>query len=92
VLRITRSANGEVIFRLSGRIENEHIEELKTLIGAEANHRPVAFDLQDVILAGPEAIAFLQQCEAQEITLLNCPPYIRAWITRRRADGSASRE
>jgi len=36
MLRIQRSANGEVVFKLSGRLDKDHIVELEILIGAEA--------------------------------------------------------
>jgi hypothetical protein len=35
MLRIQRSGNGEVVFKLSGRIDKENVAELQALIGAE---------------------------------------------------------
>jgi len=34
MFRISRSENGEVVFKISGRIDAEHIAELETLIDA----------------------------------------------------------
>ena len=84
MLRIRRSVNGQVVFELSGRIGLEDIAELETLIKSEADDRDIVLDLKDVTLVGQEAIAFLKRCEANNIKLKNCAPYIREWITRQR--------
>lgn len=85
MLRIHRSSNGQVVFALSGRIDEEHIAELETLIGSEANGRRIVLDLKDLTLAGQEAISFLERCEADGIALMNCAIYVREWITRQRS-------
>ena len=86
MLRIQRSSSGQVVFTLSGRIDEEHIAELKALLSSEAKGRPIVLDLKDVTLAGPAAVSFLEQCEADGITLKSCAPYIREWITRQRRE------
>lgn len=82
MLRIRRSSNGEVHFALSGRLDKEHVGELESLIRAEGKDRRIVIDLKDVILAGEDGVIFLARCEAESITLVNCRPYIREWITR----------
>jgi anti-anti-sigma regulatory factor len=82
MLRVRRSSNAEVLFALSGRLDSEHVTELESLIRAEGSGRPIVIDLKDVTLAGEDGIIFLAQCEAKNIRLVNCPPYIRQWITR----------
>jgi anti-anti-sigma regulatory factor len=85
MLRIQRSANGEVAFTLSGQMdEEEHIAELETLINSEANERRIVLDLKDLTLVNEDGITFLERCESKSITLENCPPYIREWIKRQR--------
>jgi len=84
MLKIRRSANGEVVFTLSGRMAHDDIAALEGLISSEANDRPIVMDLKDVTLAGPDAINFLERCEADNIALKNCPAYVREWITRQR--------
>jgi anti-anti-sigma regulatory factor len=85
MLRIRRSANGHVVYTLSGRIDQEYITELETLIRAEANGRRIALDLTDVTLVDHNAVTFLDRCEVSGTTLKNCPAYIREWITRQRS-------
>jgi hypothetical protein len=85
MLRIQRSENGEVLFTLSGRMGEEDIAELETLIRSEPGGQRIALDLKDLILAGQDGISFLERCEGRGIELKNCPGYIREWITRERS-------
>jgi hypothetical protein len=88
MLRIQSSeANGEVVFTLSGRMGEEDIAELETLLRSDRNGRSIALDLKDITLAGRDAISFLGRCEADGITLKNCAGYVREWITRDRRGG-----
>jgi len=82
MLRIQRSANGRVVFRLSGRIEAEDVKELEELLALEPAGQEVVLDLRDVTLVNQDAVKFLSGCEAESIKLENCPAYIRAWIDR----------
>ena len=83
MLKITRAANGEVVFTVSGRMDAENLAEMKTLLGAEVA-RGIALDLKDLIHVDQDAVTFLERCEAHGIRLKNCPAYIREWITRER--------
>ena len=87
MLKVQRSANGQVVFTLSGRMDEENIAELEKLIRSETNGHHIVLDLKDLILVGRDAISFLERCEADGITLQNCPAYVREWITRQRGRG-----
>jgi len=82
MLRIQRSANGRVVFMLSGRIEAEDVKELQELLALETAGQQLVLDLRDVTLVNQDAIQFLSSCEADGIKLENCPAYIREWIER----------
>ena len=84
MLKIQRSFNDEVVFSLVGRVELEHVEELKRLFGTEAAGHGIALDLEDVTLIDRDAVKFLARCEAENIRLKNCPAYVRAWIDHER--------
>jgi len=86
MLRIQRSENGEVVFTLSGQMEDEPIAELQTLINSEKEGRRIILDLKDVTLVNENAINFLTRCEANSITLKNCPAYVREWINAQRRE------
>ena len=85
VLKIRRTGNGEVVFTVSGGMDSESITELEILLRSEAN-RLVILDLKDLTLANQDAINFLERCEADGLTLKNCPPYIREWIKGQRGE------
>ncbi len=84
MLRIQRSENGEVVFTLSGQMNEEAITELETLINSELNGRRVALNLKDLTLVNEDAVIFLERYESNGIKLENCPPYIREWVNRQR--------
>ena len=84
VLKIQRSSNGQVTYMLSGQIEKEDIDGLEAMVRSEAKGRRIVLDLKNLTLVGPDAIAFLDRCEANGIALQNCPAYIREWIKGQR--------
>jgi hypothetical protein len=84
MLKIQKSSNGQVVFTLSGQMDEQHIAELETYIRSEANRRSVVLDLKDLTPVGRDAISFLERCEADGVTLKNCATYVREWITRQR--------
>jgi hypothetical protein len=88
MLKISRSANGKVVFVLSGRIAAEDVAELQRLFALESDDHHLALDLKDVTLVDPHAVKFLVRCEADGIKLQNCPEYIGEWIQRERVRGT----
>lgn len=75
------ASNGQQpINRLSGRLQSEHLDELKTqLLGAQS---PLTLDLDAVTLVDVEVGRFLNTCEKNGVVLLHCYPYIREWMIR----------
>jgi len=85
MLRITKSANGEVVFKLSGRIETENMAELVALLSAEASGRHLLLDLSDLTLLDQGVVSFLRHCETDGIELKNCPAYVREWMKQEKS-------
>jgi anti-anti-sigma regulatory factor len=84
VLRIERVSHRQVeILRLSGRLQSEHVEQLKAQL--EGSAQRVVFDLEEVKLVDRDAVCFLAACEAGGVELRHCSPYIRDWIAREKA-------
>jgi hypothetical protein len=82
-LRIERSARQRfTVFTLSGRIEAEHVGELKELFDRDS--RNTILDLRDLRLVDRDAVRFLRSCEAEGMKLENCPAYVREWMDRER--------
>ncbi len=84
MLRIQREANGEVVLRISGRLDGENLAELKKLIGSEGAGRRIILDLRELTLVDHEAVGFLRECDSDGLTLRNCSAYICEWIARQR--------
>jgi anti-anti-sigma regulatory factor len=82
MLKIQRTANGRVVFTLSGRIETEDVEELQQLLALETAGQQLVLDLRNVTLVNQDVVTFLASCEADSTTIENCPAYIREWIER----------
>jgi anti-anti-sigma regulatory factor len=82
MLKIQRSSNGGVVFTLIGRIQLEHVDELRRLLSLEKADGSMALDLKDVTLVERDAVKFLSECETGNIALKNCPAYIREWMNR----------
>jgi anti-anti-sigma regulatory factor len=80
-LRIERGTRqGFTVFTLSGRMEAEHVAELKTLF--DRDYRNLILDLREVRLVDRDAVRFLRGCEADGMKLENCPAYVREWMDR----------
>jgi hypothetical protein len=66
--------------RLIGRLQAEHLDELKVQIKQGGSR--IALDLEEVRLVDVEVIRFLGTCQAAGIQLVHCPPYISEWINQ----------
>jgi hypothetical protein len=84
--RIDRVASSEnlVVLFISGRITEEHVDMLRGVLEQESGG--FAIDLKNVLLVDREAVKLLTLSEANGTELRNCPPYIREWVTRERAE------
>lgn len=45
-------------------------------------------DLREITLVDIEVVRFLIRCENEGIELVECPPYVREWMLRERAEGA----
>ena len=71
-----------VVLRISGRIDAEHLSELRACL---LRHGPsVVLDLDEVRLVDVGVVRFLARCEAEGMELRNCSRYIREWMGRER--------
>src|SRR2546422_2463088 len=86
-LKIEIACDGETAtFRLSGRIEEDHLVELQAEV---QRHRPrLVFDLAETTLVDLAAVRFLAAHEGDGVEVLRCPRYIPAWIVRERSQGT----
>ena len=84
--RIDRVVNAKnlVVLFISGRITGEHVDMLRGVLEQESGG--FVIDLKNVLLVDREAVKLLALSEANGTELRNCPPYIREWVTRERAE------
>ena len=68
--------------RLIGRMQAQHVEELKAQIGDRGAR--VVLDLEELSLVDIDAVRFLGTCQAGGISIVHCPPYIDDWIAKER--------
>ena len=84
--RIDRVVSFEnlVVLFVSGCVTGEHVDMLRGVLEQESGG--FAIDLKDVLLVDREAVKLLALGEVNGTELRNCPPYIREWVTRERAE------
>ena len=79
--RIQQSVqDGASVFLLSGVLDTEHVARLEELLATAANGR-IVFDLKDITLVDRAAVQFLGRLELAGAEIVNCPEYVRSWIT-----------
>lgn len=82
-LRIEKASDGQTTtLRLIGRMQREHIEELKAQI--KAGGTSVTLDLNELSLVDLDVIRFLATCQTEGISLVHCSRYICNWIAKER--------
>jgi hypothetical protein len=87
-LKIERQLDGKItIIWVTGRLRLEDLEESKAQ--TNDNSERMILDLHEVTLVHADVIRFLSTSEEEGITLVRCPPYVREWIQRERAEGKA---
>jgi hypothetical protein len=89
MLRIEKQSQGSATnLKLSGRMQADGLSELRAEI--EKCIPPPRLDLEEVTLLDRDSVRFLIRCESESVQLVNCPLYIREWITRERAQMNAA--
>ena len=85
MLRIEQDSKGcAPTLRLSGRIQSDRIACIRSAMTKGC--APKILDLTEVTLVDVAVVRFLMSCEDDGIELLQCPPYVREWILRERAE------
>jgi hypothetical protein len=77
------SACGVTRLRLSGRIQSEDLLSIRSAMNDARMCKML--DLTDVNLVDLAVVQFLICCEDEGVGLIQCPPYVREWMTRERA-------
>jgi hypothetical protein len=83
------SNRGKITLRMIGRLQAEHIGELKTEIESSRARRVC---LKEVTLVDVEVVRFLAACEGSGISIVNRSAYIREWMDRERQQKRSATE
>jgi hypothetical protein len=87
MLRIEKDSDGCVTtLRLSGRIQSDSIASIQSAMNDGCTHK--ILDLAEVTLVDIAAVRLLIRCENEGVESVHCPPYVREWIVRERAEGA----
>jgi len=87
MLRIEKASDGCVSrLWLSGRIRSEHIACIRSAMSDSCRRKTL--DLSEVKLVDIAVVRFLISCENEGIELVQCPPYVRVWMLRERAESA----
>ena len=86
MLRIEKASGGcATRLRLSGRIQSDQIASIRSEMDDDCTSK--ILDLSEVTLVDIGVIRFLIRCQEEGVELVQCPPYVREWILRERAEG-----
>ena len=86
MLRIEKESDGCVTrLLLSGRIQSDRIACIRSAMNDGCARK--ILDLSEVTLVDVAVVRFLISCEDEGIELVQCPPYVREWMLRERAEG-----
>jgi len=87
MLRIEKDRDGSVTrLRLIGRIKSDLIGSIRSAMSDCCAHK--ILDLSEVTLVDLGVVQFLISCEDDGTELVQCPPYVREWMLRERAEGA----
>ena len=87
MLRIEKESDGCVTrLLLSGRIESDRIGCIRSAMNDGCPSK--ILDLNEVTLVDLAVVRFLIRCEREGVEVAKCPPYVREWMLRERAQGA----
>lgn len=75
-------AERSITLLLNGKFGEEAIPELEeSILRARCSHERIYLDLSEVTLVDRKTVEYFSQA-GRDVTLVNCPIYLRRWITR----------
>ena len=87
MLKIEKDSDGCVSrLKLSGRIQSGCITSIRSAMNDGCARK--ILDLGEITLVDITVVRFLISCENEGIELTHCPPYVREWMLRERAEGA----
>ena len=76
-------AERSVTLLLNGKFEEDALRDLESsILEARGAHQDVYIDLSEVTLVDRKAVRYLSEQASRNVKLVNCPIYLRGWITQ----------
>jgi anti-anti-sigma regulatory factor len=76
-------SENSVVLMLDGKFSEDALPELARLVhDARRADRHVVLDLSEVTLVDRKAVQYLSEQTSLHVKLVNCPPYLRNWISQ----------
>ncbi len=83
MLRIDITTDGSLkLLRVIGDLRVDELEELERHLNGSS--KEVTLDLEELKIVDLAAVLFLLQCEDRGIRMVDCPYYVREWMSRER--------
>jgi hypothetical protein len=84
MLKIEKESDGCVTrLLLTGRVQSDRIACIRSAMNDGCARK--ILDLSEVTLVDIATVRFLIRCQREGVELAECPPYVREWILRERA-------
>jgi anti-anti-sigma regulatory factor len=72
-----------VTLLLNGKFGEDSLADLdRSILEARDTHQRIYLDLSEVTLVDRKAVEYFSEQACQDIKLVNCPIYLRSWITQ----------
>jgi len=85
MLKIEKNFDGCVTrLLLSGRVQEDRIACIQSTMNDGCARQ--ILDLGEVTLVDVAVVCFLIRCQEEGVELAGCPPYVREWMLRERAE------
>jgi anti-anti-sigma regulatory factor len=83
IISAPHPAGQSITLLLNGKFSEDALPELEQSISeARDTNRRVLIDLSEVTLVDRKAVQYFSQQASQDVKLVNCPIYLRRWISQ----------
>jgi len=83
IIRAPHPENQSVTLLLNGKFSEGAIQDLnESISSARCANQHVYIDLSEVTLVDRKAVQYFSEQASDDVKLVNCPIYLRRWITQ----------
>ncbi len=83
ITRAPHPADHSVTLLLNGKFSEDALPDLEqSILQARGAHQQIYIDLSEVTLVDRKAVEYFSEQAGDDVKLVNCPIYLRHWITQ----------